>query len=163
LYIYLLQGKAKRVQAIVNKIRRIYLGCYPPEAREQPQSRLRINRVILGGVLLRFLFMPFSAHNDFLSEHIRVYQLAEGINFFPSFFQFVSHYMDAFFMKIMLPFIPNAAEVFIPMEGGITTIEIENMLRFVSSPYIFRTLFMLKIPYLLLELATVLLSGCLTR
>ncbi|MDZ7836843.1 MAG: hypothetical protein U5N58_02260 [Actinomycetota bacterium] len=47
--------------------------------------------------MLRFLFMPFSAHNDFLSEHIRVYQIAEGINFFPSFFQFVSHYMDAFF------------------------------------------------------------------
>ncbi|MDZ7836842.1 MAG: hypothetical protein U5N58_02255 [Actinomycetota bacterium] len=43
------------------------------------------------------------------------------------------------------------------MEGGVTTIEIENMLRFVSSPIFFRTLFMLKIPYLLLELATVLL------
>lgn len=145
------------MQGLKARLNRIYLGCYPTEASNQPGLRMRINRVILGGILLRFLFMPFTAHNDFLSEHIRVYQIAEGINLFPSFFQFVSHYMDAFFMKIMMPLIPNASQVFVPMEGGITTIEIGNMLNFVDSPYIFRTLFMLKVPYLLLEIATVLL------
>jgi len=143
------------MQGIKGRVRNFYLSWYPQDIREKPQSINRFNRILLGGLLLRFIFMPFAAHNDFLSEHVRVYQLAEGINFFPSFFQFFTHYIDAVFMRILLPLIPDAAQVFVPTEAGATTIEIENMMNFVASNYIFRTLFILKMPYLLFELAAV--------
>ncbi len=142
---------------LANKLHNFYLSWYPEELRGKPRSRNIFNRVILVGILIRVIFMPFTAHNDFLSEHIRVFQIAEGIDFYPSFFQFVSHYMDAIFMKILLPFIPNASEVFVPLSGGSTTIEIANYMNFVDTNYIFRTLFMLKIPYLVVEMITVFL------
>ncbi len=142
---------------IKRSLHKFYLSWYPKELKKDLHSRNIFNRIILVGILIRFIFMPFTAHNDFLSEHVRVFQIAEGINFYPSFFQFVAHYIDAIFMKIFLPFIPNAAEVFVPLESGSTTIEIANYMNFVGTDYIFRTLFMLKIPYLIVELITLFL------
>ncbi|MGM0365722.1 MAG: hypothetical protein ACQEP5_04230, partial [Actinomycetota bacterium] len=141
------------MQGIKNKAANFYRKFYPEDIRDKPLSINRFNRILLGGILVRFLFMPFAVHNDFLSVHVRVYQLVQGINFSPSFFQFFVHYIEAFFMKIFLPLIPDAAEVFVPAATGATTVEIENMMGFAASNYVFRTLFLLKIPYLLFELA----------
>ncbi len=136
-----------------NKVGSLWAKIYPQDIRENPLSLNRFNRIFLLGLLVRFAFMPFAAHNDFLSMHVRAYQMLGQLHVPPGFFSLAAHYIEAFFTRIFLPFLPHAAEVFVPTAEGLTTIEIENMMHFVSNPYIFRTAFLLKIPYLLFELA----------
>lgn len=136
-----------------NRLANFFLRLYPADIREKPLSFKRFNRILLGGLLLRFIFMPIAAHNDFLSVHVRVYQLLGQITVPPGFFQFFSHYIEAFFMWLVLPLIPDAAQVFVPTAAGATTIEITEMMNFAASNYVFRSIFLLKIPYLLFEIA----------
>lgn len=130
------------------KVEKVFL---PPYFLEDKKDKVIILRWALIGLLIRVVVMPFSSHNDFLSEHIRVFQIISGKNLFPGIFQFLSHYIDAFFMKIFLPFIPDVENVFALPPSGFTTVEISDFLNFVSAEHIWRTIFILKIPYLIFD------------
>ncbi|MBN2072582.1 MAG: hypothetical protein JW770_01380 [Actinobacteria bacterium] len=142
-------------KTIRDRFRDFYLSWYPQEIRYDVDQRNRANRIILLGLLLRLAFMPFTAHNDFLSEHIRVFQIADGSNLFPGIFQIITHYIDAFFMKLFYFLVPGIGEVFAPEPGGVTTAGIERFMEFCANDYIFRIIFLFKLPYLIMEFITI--------
>ena len=111
----------------------------------------RIAVILLIGLLIRLIFMPISAHNDFLSEHIRVEYILYGGNPFAVAGQFLSHYIDAAFLFLFTPFIPDHGEIFkLPSQTGLaSTVENEPFIRFIDSPNSYRALFLLKLPYLI--------------
>ena len=138
-------------------LRKFYLSWYPREIAGDSRKRNIANRIILIGIGIRFLAMPFTAHNDFLSEHIRVYQIVDGTNLFPGILQIATHYLDALYMMAAKFMIPGIAAVFAPDKGGLTTAGIERFMEFCGGDYILRTIFVFKIPYLIAELAAVFL------
>src|SRR5436190_15156590 len=64
------------------------------------------------GILLRVLFMPFTASNDYLDSHWRSEQMAEGTVLYPTRTQFLSHAVDAAWLVLITPLLPNRANVF---------------------------------------------------
>lgn len=135
----------------MRKLLKVKKAVLPLYFQEDEKDQIFFLKWVLIGLLIRVVFMPFTSHNDFLSEHLRVFQIINGKNLFPNIFQFLSHYIDAFFMKIFSPFIPDIENVFALPSSGFTTVEISNFLNFVSTKYIWRTIFILKIPYLIFD------------
>lgn len=98
--------------------------------------------------------MPFFCHVDFLSEMRRVYATLEAGYYFPGRTRLVVYFVEMFFMRIFLPVLPDAQTMYFLAAGTDTTADLASYSLFVGDPYIFRTLFLLKIPYLLFDLAT---------
>ncbi|MCL5986661.1 MAG: hypothetical protein M1371_08910 [Actinobacteria bacterium] len=119
-------------------------------ASDRPYLR-KIVVILLIGLVIRLIFMPISAHNDFLSEHIRAEYIIFGGNPFAVTSQFLPHYIDAAFLFIFAPFIPDHGEIFkLPSQAGsASTVENEPFIRFIDSPNSYRALFLLKLPYLI--------------
>jgi hypothetical protein len=111
----------------------------------------KIAVILLIGLIIRLIFMPISAHNDFLSEHIRAEYILFGGNPFAVTSQFLPHYIDAAFLFLSTPFIPDHGEIFkLPSQtGSASTVENEPFIRFIDSPNSYRALFLLKLPYLI--------------
>lgn len=112
---------------------------------------------MLGGLLLRLLIMPFFGHADFLSEYRRVYMTIETGMFFPGMGRLVVYYIELIFMILCLPFLPYAHTAFYFSDLANSTAGLPDYFLFVSDPGVFRILFLLKIPYLLFDLATAVL------
>ncbi len=110
--------------------------------------------LLLAGLLLRLLLMPFFCHVDFLSEMRRVYATLLAGHYYPGKTRLVVYFIEMAFMRIFLPFLPDADTMFFLADGESTTAGIHAFSLFVSDPYIFRTLFLLKIPYLLFDMGT---------
>ena len=123
------------------------------EIAKDNQYIKKIAIILLIGLILRLVLMPISMHNDFLSEHIRAEFIIFGGHPFAVTSQFLSHYIDAAFLFIFSPFIADHAKVFnLPaFVGSASTVENESFLNFIDSPSSYRTLFLLKIPYLLCD------------
>lgn len=109
---------------------------------------------MLGGLLLRLLIMPFFCHADFLSEYRRVYMTVETGIYFPQMTRLVVYYIELFFMRLFLPLLDSAQAVFYFTNFEGSTAGLPQYFLFVSDPGIFRTLFLLKIPYLIFDLGT---------
>lgn len=100
--------------------------------------------------------MPFSLHNDLLSGYVRVEQIAFQGNLFAGGSHYLTHYLDALFLRIFSPLLPDRAQMLaLPGEGGTaSTVEYPFLVEFLKSPYAYRTIFLLKLPYLLSDLAS---------
>jgi len=110
--------------------------------------------LLLAGLLVRLLLMPFFCHVDFLSEMRRVHETIVAGYYYPGKARLVVYAVEAVVMKLFLPFLPHANTMFFVADGAQSTAGLGAFSLFVSSPYIFRTLFLLKIPYLFFDLAT---------
>jgi hypothetical protein len=108
------------------------------------------------GLLVRLLLMPFFAHVDFLSEYGRMYQvIATGK---PTLYlgRIVVVAVEQVFLRLFLPFLPDADTMLRFNDMHQSTAGLSEYFLFVSDPHIFRTLFLLKVPYLLFDLGTAL-------
>ncbi len=153
IYAGLISQRGKTLyQKILPKIQDIL----PQALRADEELRRTFLRWLLLGLLLRLLFMPFSLHTDFLSEHVRVEQIAFKGNLFAGGSQYLAHYLDALFLRTFAPLLPDHAQILaLPGEGGTAaTVEYPFLLDFLKSPYAYRTIFLLKLPYLLFDLAS---------
>ncbi len=112
--------------------------------------------LFLAGLLIRLLLMPFFCHVDFLSEMRRVHETLLTGHYYPGKTRLVVYFIEMISMRIFLPFLPDADTMFFIADGASTTAGIHAFSLFVSDPYIFRTLFLLKIPYLLFDMGTAL-------
>ena len=119
----------------------------------------KILTIILIGILIRLAFMPFTAHNDFLSEHIRVEYILYHKEPFAITGQYLSHYIDAAFLLVSSTLIPEHDQLFkLPgVEGSESTAGISDFFNFLRTKYAFRVIFLLKFPYLLADLFCVFL------
>lgn len=110
--------------------------------------------IVLAGLFLRLSLMPFFCHVDFLSEMRRVHETLQVGYYYPGKTRLVVYFIELFFMRIFLPFLPDARTMFFLADGASTTAGLTSYALFVGDPFIFRTLFLLKIPYLIFDLAT---------
>ncbi|MFC1852853.1 hypothetical protein ACFL27_21860 [candidate division CSSED10-310 bacterium] len=113
------------------------------------------------GLAFRLLLMPFFTHLDLLTdywvahltafEHRLPSEIRGGIYCFS-----ILHYMHTFFLKTLAIIAPYLKTIWfqpwgLPDSEGMTTIA--NWMNFVGSRQIFLTLFLLKVPYLLFDMA----------
>lgn len=106
------------------------------------------------GLLIRLLLMPFFAHVDFLSEYGRMYQIVATGK--PTLYlgRIVVVLIEQVFLRLFLPLLPDADTMLRFNDMRQSTAGLPEYFLFVSDPQIFRTLFLLKIPYLLFDLCT---------
>jgi len=114
----------------------------------------KILTIILIGILIRLAFMPFTAHNDFLSEHIRVEYIIYQKQPFAITGQYLSHYIDAAFSLASSALIPEHDQLFkLPgVKGSESTAGMSDFFDFLRTGNAFRVIFLLKFPYLLADL-----------
>lgn len=140
---------------ISDKTRGFLCKLLPPSLRNKPVLQAQLTRWLLLGLLLRLVFMPFAAHNDYLSEHWRAEQVAFGGVVYPTRLELVSHYLDALTLRLFAPLIPEHARLFwspsaeqmpFPNAGPL------EYAQFAAYPLVNRALFLTKIPYLVFDL-----------
>lgn len=110
--------------------------------------------LLLVGILLRLFLMPFFTHVDFLSEMRRVHEIILSGYSFPATARLVVFFIETLFMKLSLPILPDAETMFFVSKGEQATAGLNAFSLFISDPYIFRTLLLLKMPYLFFDIGT---------
>ncbi len=118
---------------------------------QDPIVKRSIYKWLLIGLLIRLTFLPISFHTDLLGIYGRssliVYQ---GI-FWVGVGQSFVHYLHALFLWILGPLMPYLESV---LPGRLGPPGWETFTRFATQPNIFRTLFLLKFPYLIFDLGS---------
>lgn len=110
--------------------------------------------MLLKALLLRLLIMPFFAHVDFLSEYARIFSsFQQGDPFlFPS--RPLLTLIELFFLTLTVPLLPEHGDILLLRNAMQPTAGLLDYFLFVSDPGICRTLFLLKIPYLIFDMGT---------
>ena len=110
--------------------------------------------IVLFGILLRLLIMPFFAHVDLFSEFRRVvYSISNDI-YFPQQNRLVTFYIEYIFLTVFFPFLENAQNIFFLEDLGRSTSNMPDFYIFVNDPSVFRHLFIFKLPYLICDVIT---------
>uniref|UniRef100_A0A7C4MKM7 DUF2029 domain-containing protein n=1 Tax=Desulfatirhabdium butyrativorans TaxID=340467 RepID=A0A7C4MKM7_9BACT len=119
------------------------------------EDRAKILSLFGVGLVIRLVLMPFFAHVDFLSEYGRMYQVVATGK--PTLYlgRIVVVVIEQVSLRLFLPFLPDADTMLRFNDTGQATAGLNEYFLFVSDPHIFRTLFLLKIPYLLFDMGTV--------
>jgi hypothetical protein len=102
-------------------------------------------------VLLRVAIMPFTGHNDLYSTYVKSSYLAFDGRMFPSKFALIWLYFHAAVLKLYSLFWPGIVNV---LPSDPQTMASNNQSIFLNE-LMFRLTFLLKLPYLLLELVTI--------
>ncbi len=112
-----------------------------------PFRQLAVKKWLAAGLLLRFILMPLAAHSDLLSIYQRANLILAGASEGPSINLLNS--VHAGFLWLIRPLIPYQS-----LWGGLpdTSLAVSEWLGFINTTGVFRTLFLLKVPYLAFEL-----------
>lgn len=144
---------------LVRLPRRLLSALVPEQYLEDASCRNQLWRWFLLGLLIRVLFMPFASHGDLIAYNWMAHFIVSDHAFdIVGFLQTAAPsmlittplvlYFQAFFLLIFTPVMPG---VFAAM--GTTY----SMAVFLADPHVNRALFLLKTPYLLLDLGVALL------
>jgi hypothetical protein len=137
-----------RIQSITASLKRI------PATIAGDAYAQRFLRLMIAGLLLRVVLMPFGGHIDVLSEARRVYYWVQNDLFFDMTSRNITFLIQSLSLRLLLPLLPDADAMFAWQGLAGTTASVQNSFEFVSHATIFRTLFVLKIPYLVCDLLT---------
>jgi hypothetical protein len=117
-------------------------------------------RVLSGGLLARLLVMPFAAHSDLMQTywqaHLVAYHHEPALGL-----QTLLRLFHAAYLWLLTPLLPptdslwiHQADDFLSSPFFSTQVaSVQGWLDFVSHPQVYRTLFLLKLPYLFFDLA----------
>ena len=115
-------------------------------------------RILLIGMLVRLICMPIATHSDLLSNywdaHLIVYHHQLMV------FQSVIEYLHAGYLWIIATFLPPPDSLWVHIPGKYLLnpyinpdiVSIIGWFDFVNLPQVFRTLFLLKLPYIFFDL-----------
>jgi len=109
------------------------------------------------GIVLRLVLMPIAAHNDTMDSHWRSHTLASGDVLYPGKYQYLNHAVDAVWMIIVSPLLPDGIDTFKPPEHrkDVMFASSVDFNEFVKQPHIQWVLFLSKVPYLIADLVAV--------
>ncbi|MBU1126877.1 hypothetical protein KKF11_00855 [Patescibacteria group bacterium] len=122
-------------------------------------------RVLLLALFVRFLLMPFIFHPDIKSHHFHFYFLSQGVfNIYEFLASNVQNlpYTDTFNYPPLVYFVFGAVQFLLKpfLGGGFIGWIFDWGPGRLANPEIFRYLFILKIPYLILDIVTAFLLTC---
>jgi Gpi18-like mannosyltransferase len=123
-----------------------------------PQSRWLTNenfyRLVLAAIILRVLLMPFFGHVDVLSEARRIFFWDQQGIYFDDISRNATSLFQLIFFKVFSVFIESKEMLFAHDDMLHSTSTPGEYFEFVSNPTIFRTLFVIKLPFLAADLVT---------
>ncbi len=107
-------------------------------------------KYFLIGILIRLSFMPFFFQRDLLSTYQRAAQTVFAGNLGADFQQLLTHMFHSAYLFMIKPFLPaveNLSSILLNTDSWISWIDFNSM------DHVYRVLTMLKLPYLLLDIA----------
>ncbi|MEM7360631.1 MAG: hypothetical protein AAF431_16180 [Pseudomonadota bacterium] len=104
-------------------------------------------------VFLRLLLMPFFAHVDLFSEYRRIFYAIDNDLILANSHRVVTYYIEMFFAGLTKLLVPIADTTFYLADPQKSTSSLQDYFLFLQDPYIYRYLFLFKLPYLLFDLA----------
>jgi hypothetical protein len=115
--------------------------------------------VLLAGLLIRLLLMPFAAHSDLMHTYWDAHLIAYHQEFAVR-LQMLLLYFHAGYLWLITPLLPHVDTLWIHLaedwfQNPFLSSQVvlsQGWLDFISSPQVYRVLFLLKIPYLLFDL-----------
>lgn len=115
-----------------------------------PFRRRDVQKWLAAGLLIRLVLMPLATHSDLLSVYQRAHLLLSrsSSELSPN----ILNSLHTGFLWLIRPLVPYQM-----IWGSIqaTTLEVSEWLGFINAPSVFRTLFLLKLPYLGFELLAI--------
>ena len=115
-------------------------------------SRETFYRWVLAAIILRIVLMPFFGHVDVLSEARRIFYWDQNGIYFDDISRNATALFQLFFFKIFSVFIENKEVLFFHEDMRNSTAHPFEYFEFVSQPTIFRTLFIIKIPFFVADM-----------
>jgi len=130
-------------------IKKIFSGLIPPSYRKEPQVLITIVKWAFIGILLRFIFMPVATHSDLISIYGRAFYMMDQGQFL-GMSQLLAQYFHIIFLAILKPFMSYSSEIW-QWTSRLLGADERIWMNFVVHPNTYRTLFLLKLPYLLFD------------
>ena len=120
--------------------------------------------ILFGGLLARLLIMPFATHSDLMHIYWGAHRIAYHQQFAAS-LQTLLRYFHAGYLWLITPLLPPADSLWVHYADGPSlnpfvsrkVVSTQGWFDFISHPQVYRTLFLLKLPYLFFDLACVFL------
>ena len=130
-------------------IRSSFARLIPSVYHKDLAMKRSIYRWLLVGLLIRLAFMPVTLHTDLLGVYERSSLIVYEGAFWIAVGQSFVHYLHALFLWILRPLMPYFESA---LPGRLGSPGWETFTTFIGHTNIFRTLFLLKVPYLIFDL-----------
>jgi Gpi18-like mannosyltransferase len=109
-------------------------------------------RLVLIAIALRIFLMPFFGHVDLLSEARRIYFWSESGIYFDDISRNATAIFQLIFFKVFSVFLDHKEAMLFHADMANSTASPSAYFEFVSQPAIFRTIFVIKLPFLCADL-----------
>lgn len=133
-----------------NFFRKIGIIICTKEIFEDKVLSIRLYKYFLIGILARLFFMPFFFQRDLLSTYQRAAQTVFEGNFGADFQQLLTHIIHSVYLFLIKPILPavNELSAILLNQDSWT-----SWIQFNLSEYVYRVLFLMKMPYLIMDIA----------
>ncbi|MCL5070500.1 MAG: hypothetical protein M1308_06345 [Actinobacteria bacterium] len=124
------------------------------ELLEDKKSSILLYKYFLTGLLIRVFFLPFFFQRDILSTYQRAAETVFKGVLGADFQQFLIHLIHSGYLFIIKPLIPNIdqlSSILLNKDTWISWIDFNNHI------YVYRILTLFKLPYLVLDIASILI------
>jgi len=138
---------------VVSIIKSLFSKVIPSIYGKDPTLRTAIYKWLLIGLLIRLAFMPFAIYfPDLMGIYWRSsWPIYHGIYWIGA-SQIAIHYFHTFVLWIFKPLMPYWETIFPYDPETLFAVDHKTFEIFVTNPYVFRTLFLFKVPYLVFDL-----------
>ncbi len=133
-------------------IKRIFFWIVPVSYGKESEVMVTILKWTIVGLIIRFIVMPITTHSDLISIYGRASYIIEQGDF-SGMLPLLSHFLHVGFLVIIKPFMSYSSEIW-QWASGRLGVNDQIWMNFIIHPNIYRTLFLLKAPYLLFDLAS---------
>ncbi|MCL4416171.1 MAG: hypothetical protein M1365_05660 [Actinobacteria bacterium] len=124
------------------------------ELLEDKKSSILLYKYFLTGLLIRVFFLPFFFQRDILSTYQRAAETVFKGVLGADFQQFLIHLIHSGYLFIIKPLIPNIDQLSLILLNKDTWI---SWIDFNNNIYVYRILTLFKLPYLILDIACILI------
>ncbi len=132
------------------------IGCFicTKEIFQDRQLSMSMYKYFLIGILIRMLFIPFFFQRDIMSTYQRAAETVFAGNIGADFQQLLTHLIHSGYLFLIKPFLPAVSQLSSILLNQDTW---TSWIDFNSMDYVYRVLTMFKLPYLLLDIASMFL------
>lgn len=114
----------------------------------------KLTLVVLVGVALRFVVMPFTLHFDAYQIYSRAHEAAYHNEWFGFTSQFIIQSLHNLWLLIIRPFLPDSSAIWSETASTLGVgASREDYERFLAYDHLYRAIFLMKLPYVVADLA----------